>query len=121
MNGGISTPRHRGRCAAGWRPVLGLGWSSREVLLAPGRALLSIGMARAALGRPIYSPRARVLDQPLRFEPDCVIDGSRPVRGFVMTEPDQYVLGYRQAEQERLQQQAQQLAHESSWLFDQIA
>lgn len=38
-----------------------------------------------------------------------------------MTEPDQYVLGYRHAEQERLQQQAQQLAHESSWLFDQIA
>jgi len=37
-----------------------------------------------------------------------------------MTERDQYVLGYRQAEQERLQQQAQQLAHESSWLFDQI-
>ena len=36
------------------------------------------------------------------------------------TEPDQYVLGYRQAEQARLQQQAQQLAHESSWLFDQI-
>lgn len=35
-----------------------------------------------------------------------------------MTEADQYVLGYRQAEQERLQQQAQQLAHESSWLFD---
>ena len=38
-----------------------------------------------------------------------------------MTEPDPYVLGYRQAEQERLQQQAQQLAHESSWLFDQLA
>jgi ubiquinone/menaquinone biosynthesis C-methylase UbiE len=37
-----------------------------------------------------------------------------------MTEPDQYVLGYRAAEQQRLQQQAQQLAHESSWLFDQI-
>ena len=37
-----------------------------------------------------------------------------------MTESDQYVLGYRQAEQERLQQQAQQLAHESIWLFDQI-
>jgi ubiquinone/menaquinone biosynthesis C-methylase UbiE len=37
-----------------------------------------------------------------------------------MTQPDPYVLGYRQAEQERLQQQAQQLAHESSWLFDQI-
>jgi len=37
-----------------------------------------------------------------------------------MTRSDQYVLGYRQAEQERLQQQAQQLAHESSWLFDQI-
>jgi hypothetical protein len=33
--------------------------------------------------------------------------------------PDQYVLGYRQAEQRRLQQQAQQLADESSWLFDQ--
>jgi len=38
-----------------------------------------------------------------------------------MTQPDQYVLGYRQAEQERLQQQAQELAHESSWLFDRIA
>ena len=37
-----------------------------------------------------------------------------------MTERDQYVLGYRQAEQERLQQQARQLALESSWLFDQI-
>jgi ubiquinone/menaquinone biosynthesis C-methylase UbiE len=37
-----------------------------------------------------------------------------------MTEPDKYVLGYRRAEQARLQQQAQQLAHESSWLFDQI-
>jgi len=37
-----------------------------------------------------------------------------------MTEPDQYVLGYRRAGQERLQQQAQQLAPESSWLFDQI-
>ena len=37
-----------------------------------------------------------------------------------MSKPDAYVLGYRPAEQERLQQQAQQLAHESSWLFDQI-
>src|SRR5437899_8603482 len=37
-----------------------------------------------------------------------------------VTGPDQYVLGYRRAEQERLQQQAQQLAHESRWLFDQI-
>jgi tRNA A58 N-methylase Trm61 len=46
---------------------------------------------------------------------------ARDVERIVMTEPDQYVLGYRQAEQERLQQQAQQLAHESSWLFDQIA
>jgi ubiquinone/menaquinone biosynthesis C-methylase UbiE len=36
-----------------------------------------------------------------------------------MTETDQYVLGYREAEQRRLQQQARQLAHESSWLFDQ--
>src|SRR5262249_48088783 len=41
-------------------------------------------------------------------------------RKSVMTEPDQYILGYRHAEQERLQQQAQQLADESSWLFDQI-
>lgn len=37
-----------------------------------------------------------------------------------MTGPDPYVLGYRRAEQERLQRQAQQLAHESRWLFDQI-
>lgn len=37
-----------------------------------------------------------------------------------MSAPDQYVLGYRQAEQERLQQQAKQLAHESAWLFDQV-
>ena len=37
-----------------------------------------------------------------------------------MTEPDKYVLGYRNAEQERLQRQAQELAHESRWLFDQI-
>jgi ubiquinone/menaquinone biosynthesis C-methylase UbiE len=37
-----------------------------------------------------------------------------------LKEHDQYVLGYRQAEQRRLQQQARQLAHESSWLFDQI-
>ena len=37
-----------------------------------------------------------------------------------MSERDRYVLGYRRAEQERLQQQAQQLAHESSALFDQI-
>ena len=37
-----------------------------------------------------------------------------------LTGPDPYVLGYRRAEQERLQEQAQQLAHESRWLFDQI-
>jgi SAM-dependent methyltransferase len=37
-----------------------------------------------------------------------------------MTEPDQYFLGYRRAEQERLQRQAEQLAHEASWLLDQI-
>lgn len=37
-----------------------------------------------------------------------------------MTEPDQYFLDYRRAEQERLQQQAEQLAHEASWLLDQI-
>ena len=37
-----------------------------------------------------------------------------------MTERDQYFLGYRHAEQERLQQQAEQLAHEAAWLLDQI-
>src|SRR5215469_4915772 len=37
-----------------------------------------------------------------------------------MTEREQYVLGYRQAEQQRLQQQALQLADESSWMFDQL-
>jgi len=37
-----------------------------------------------------------------------------------MSQSDQYVLGYRQAEQQRLLQQAQQLAHESSSLFDRI-
>lgn len=37
-----------------------------------------------------------------------------------MTELEQYVLGYRDAEQERLQRQAAELAHESSWLFDQL-
>ena len=41
--------------------------------------------------------------------------GSR--RYYGMTESDQYVLGYRHAEQKRLQLQAQQLAHESNWLF----
>jgi SAM-dependent methyltransferase len=37
-----------------------------------------------------------------------------------MAQADQYVLGYRHAEQERLQQQALQLAAESERLFDQI-
>ena len=37
-----------------------------------------------------------------------------------MTEPDEYFLGYRKVEQERLQRQAQQFAPESNWLFDQI-
>jgi SAM-dependent methyltransferase len=37
-----------------------------------------------------------------------------------MNKPDPYLLGYRQAEQERLERQALELAHESSWLFDQI-
>src|SRR5436305_2799644 len=37
-----------------------------------------------------------------------------------MTERDQYFLGYRRAEQERLQRQAEQLAHEAAWLLDQI-
>jgi SAM-dependent methyltransferase len=35
-------------------------------------------------------------------------------------ESDPYLLGYRQSEQERLERQAQELAHESEWLFDRI-
>ena len=37
-----------------------------------------------------------------------------------MAEVDQYFLGYRRAEQERLQRQALELAPEAQWLFDQI-
>jgi SAM-dependent methyltransferase len=37
-----------------------------------------------------------------------------------MTEQDQYFLGYREAEQKRLQRQAEELAHEARALFDQI-
>ncbi len=37
-----------------------------------------------------------------------------------MNESDPYLLGYRQAEQERLERQALELASESTWLFDQI-
>ncbi len=37
-----------------------------------------------------------------------------------MSESDPYLLGYRQAEQDRLERQADELAHESAWLFDQI-
>ena len=37
-----------------------------------------------------------------------------------MSRPEQYVLGYSRAEQQRLQRQAQELADESTWLFDQI-
>ncbi|MFN8444087.1 MAG: methyltransferase domain-containing protein [Caldilineaceae bacterium] len=37
-----------------------------------------------------------------------------------MNESDLYLLGYRQAEQERLERQALELARESSWLFDEI-
>lgn len=37
-----------------------------------------------------------------------------------MTKSDQYFLGNRRVEQERLQQQAKQLAPEASWLLDQI-
>src|SRR5262245_66535061 len=38
-----------------------------------------------------------------------------------MAQRDEYLLGYRRAEQERLQEQARQLADESAWLFDQLA
>jgi SAM-dependent methyltransferase len=37
-----------------------------------------------------------------------------------VSEPDPYLLGYRRTEQERLERQADELAHESAWLFDQI-
>jgi SAM-dependent methyltransferase len=37
-----------------------------------------------------------------------------------MAQPDAYFLGNSQTEQQRLQQQAQQLAEEAHWLFDQI-
>ena len=37
-----------------------------------------------------------------------------------MSDPDPYLLGYRRAEQERLERQANELAHDSGWLFDQI-
>ncbi len=37
-----------------------------------------------------------------------------------MSESDPYLLGYRKAEQERLERQSQELAHESDWLFDQV-
>ncbi len=37
-----------------------------------------------------------------------------------MNESDPYLLGYRRAEQERLERQALELAHDSNWLFDQI-
>ena len=43
------------------------------------------------------------------------------VTGSEMAPRDEYLLGYRRAEQERLQEQARQLADESSWLFDQFA
>src|ERR1700722_4889706 len=49
----------------------------------------------------------------------------RPIRpnsrGTCMaTDKDEYFLGYRRAEQERLQAQARQLGDEARWLFDQI-
>ena len=37
-----------------------------------------------------------------------------------MTSAEQYALGYRQSEQQRLQRQAEELAPEADWLFDQI-
>jgi SAM-dependent methyltransferase len=37
-----------------------------------------------------------------------------------MPQQDEYFLGYRQTEQQRLQQQAELLARDSTWLFDQI-
>ena len=37
-----------------------------------------------------------------------------------MNEADPYFLGYRQAEQDRLGRQAQELAADSNWLFDHV-
>jgi hypothetical protein len=37
-----------------------------------------------------------------------------------MAQADPYFLGYRQAEQERLQIQGRELASEANWLFDQL-
>jgi hypothetical protein len=47
--------------------------------------------------------------------------GGRNASGLVsltVSESDPYFLGYRKAEQERLERQSQELAHESEWLFD---
>ena len=47
--------------------------------------------------------------------------GWRPALGSSeVSESDSYILGYRQAEQDRLERQARELAHESGRLFDQI-
>src|SRR5260370_228408 len=41
-------------------------------------------------------------------------------RESTMAQSDPYLLGYRQAELARLQHQAEELASESNWLFDQL-
>src|SRR6516162_8562387 len=38
----------------------------------------------------------------------------------MVSEPDRYFLGYREAEQDRLQRQALDLADDSAWLFDRV-
>src|SRR5258706_12097985 len=43
------------------------------------------------------------------------------VEGSEMTGRDEYFLGYREAEQQRLREQARQLGDESAWLFDELA
>jgi len=60
-------------------------------------------------------PRVRTQRQAIR--PRCA---ARTSKGIVVAQGDQYFLGYRRAEQERLQRQAQELAHEARSLFDQI-
>jgi SAM-dependent methyltransferase len=45
---------------------------------------------------------------------------ARSLWSIGMSDSDPYLLGYRQAEQERLERQADELAPESEWLFDQI-
>jgi hypothetical protein len=56
---------------------------------------------------------------PARCRPETNLTSSTAASW--MTEADQCILGYRDAEQQRLQRQAGELAVEAEWLFDQVA